>query len=109
MPSVTALVRVSIVTLMACFCASDVSAQESARKMFNALEHNFGAVARGAKAEYRFKITNLYEEDVHILSVESSCGCTTPEITKRTLKTFEKSEIVATYNTRAFLGARARS
>lgn len=80
------------------------SAQEWAKKMFTTTSHNFGSVARGAKAEFSFEFENLYEEDLHVASVRSSCGCTTPTITKRDLKTFEKSQVVATYNTRSFLG-----
>ncbi len=82
------------------------NAQEWAKKMFDSLGHDFGTVVRGAKAEYKFEITNLYKEDVHIVSVESSCGCTTPQISKQTLKTFEKADILAVFNTRAFLGAK---
>ncbi len=74
--------------------------------MFAATSHDFGAVARGAKVEYRFNFSNLYEEDVHIADVRSSCGCTTPTVTKKLLKTYEKGAIVATFNTRAFLGQR---
>lgn len=86
---------------------SAAGAQEWARKMFDATSHDFGTVARGSKIEHRFKITNLYEEDVHITAVRSSCGCTTPEIAQRTLKTFESAELVATFNTRDFLGQRS--
>ena len=82
----------------------EVSAQEWATKMFKTTTHDFGTVARGAKAEFSFEFENLYEEDLHVASVRSSCGCTTPTITKRDLKTFDKSQIVATYNTRSFLG-----
>jgi hypothetical protein len=82
------------------------SGQEWARKMFETTSHDFGAVARGAKVEYRFNLSNLYEEDVHIASVRSSCGCTTPTITKNSLKTYEKGAILASFNTRTFLGHR---
>ena len=58
----------------------------------------------GAKAQYRFQIKNIYEEDAHISSVRSSCGCTTPELTKADLKTFETGELIADFNTRDFLG-----
>lgn len=80
--------------------------QEWARKMFDTTSHDFGTVARGAKAEFRFTITNIYKEDVHILSVRSSCGCTKPRIENDTLKTWEKGYIVAAFDTRAFLGQR---
>ncbi len=82
-------------------------AQEWARKMLKETSHDFGVVARGAKIEHRFTLQNIYKEDVHIVGVRSSCGCTTPEITAHTLKTWEKSDIIAVFNTRSFLGARS--
>jgi hypothetical protein len=81
-------------------------AKEWALKMFTAVNHDFGHVARGAKAEFSFELQNLYEEDVHIADVRTSCGCTTPTITKPTLKTWEKGAIVATLNTKSFVGQR---
>jgi hypothetical protein len=81
-------------------------AKEWAQKMFQATSYDFGNVARGAKAEFAFELQNLYEEDVHIADVRTSCGCTTPTITKPTLKTWEKGTIVATLNTRSFVGQR---
>jgi hypothetical protein len=87
-------------------CAPAVSAKEWAQKMFQATSHDFGHVARGAKAEFAFELQNPYEEDVHIADVRTSCGCTTPTVTKATLKTWEKGSIVATLNTRSFVGQR---
>jgi hypothetical protein len=81
-------------------------AKEWAQKMFQATSHDFGHVARGAKAEFAFELQNVYEEDIHIADVRTSCGCTTPTITKPTLKTWEKGSIVATLNTRSFVGQR---
>ncbi|MGO8749445.1 MAG: hypothetical protein ACLQNE_26090 [Thermoguttaceae bacterium] len=53
------------VLLLAIPCA----AQEWAEKMFTVRSYDFGNVARGAKAEFAFELTNLYLEDVHIASV----------------------------------------
>jgi hypothetical protein len=78
--------------------------QEWATKMFTETKHDFGTVARGAKAEFRFELTNVYKEDIHIAAVRSSCGCTTPSIAQDTLKTWEKGAIVAQFNTRSFTG-----
>lgn len=86
---------------------SVVSAQEWARKMFEETKHDFGAVARGAKAEFRFKLKNIYLEDVHIAGVRSSCGCTSPTIEHELLKTYEHGAILATFNTRAFNGQKS--
>ena len=80
------------------------AAQEWATKMFPVTSHNFGTVAKGAKTEYRFTFNNLYNEDVHVVGVRTSCGCTSPVVTKHDLKTHEAGEVVATFNTRTFLG-----
>ena len=79
-------------------------AQEWAKKMFTVTSHNFGTVAKGSKTEYRFVFRNIYKEDLHVVGVRTSCGCTSPEVTKRDLKTHDTSEIVAKFNTRTFLG-----
>ena len=82
------------------FCAASVQAQEWAEKMFNKTTHDFGTVVRGAKVEYHFVVENIYEEDAHIKSIESSCGCTKPHLTKRLLKTWEKTDVVVEVDTR---------
>jgi hypothetical protein len=86
------------------FAASTASGQSWAEKMFQVRSHDFGDVARGAKAEFRYELTNLYEEDIRITGVRSSCGCTSPRIEKNTLKTHETTAIVAKINTDRFLG-----
>lgn len=93
--------------LLAALTAPHAFGQEWARKMFQETTHDFGSVARGAKAEYRFVLQNLYKEEVHIAGVRSSCGCTSAEVPTQTLKTWEEGEIVANFNTRSFLGQRS--
>ncbi len=80
------------------------SAQEWAQKMFTVTSHNFGTVAKGSKAEYRFTFRNMYKEDVHVSGIRTSCGCTTPTVSKHLLKTHETSEVLAHFNTDRFLG-----
>jgi hypothetical protein len=80
--------------------------QEWARKMFKVTDHDFGSVAKGAKAEYRFVFENLYMEDVHVVGVRTSCGCTTPIVETPQLKTYEKGSILAHFNTDSFQGQR---
>jgi len=79
-------------------------AQEWANKMFSTTSHNFGTVAKGSKTEYRFVFRNIYKEELHVVGVRTSCGCTSPEVTVRNLKTHETGEVVAKFNTRTFLG-----
>src|SRR5262245_38807669 len=61
--SVLRLVSVLVVWLL--LATGTASAQKWANDMFNTLSHDFGAVARGAKTQYRFQVKNIYEEDAH--------------------------------------------
>lgn len=86
---------------------SSAQAQAWAKKMFKEQAHDFGTVARGANVEHRFVFQNIYKEDVHIAYVRSSCDCTEPSVTISSLKTWDKSEIVAKFNTKSFTGHRS--
>lgn len=92
--------------MLALACAPPVEAEDWAAKMFTTGRHDFGKVARGAKCEYHFKFNNPYVEDVHVASVRSSCGCTTPKVTQQTLKTYDEASIIAHFNTDQFTGQR---
>jgi hypothetical protein len=87
--------------------ASPLAGQEWAKKMFPVTEHDFGTVARGAKAEFDFTFSNLYLEDVHVQSAHASCGCTSVRVDRPTLKTYAEGAIHATFNTGSFLGSRS--
>ncbi len=97
--------------LIPCFAlilttASSLSAQQWAQNLFKVREHDFGSIARGAKAEYVFEITNNLIPDVHIASVRTSCGCTSPSVAngKSLLKTYEQGGILAHLNSDTHLG-----
>lgn len=86
--------------------AGTAQAQENlnwAEKMFNKRSHDFGVVARGADVSYRFKITNLYKETVHISNVRTTCGCSAASPTKTTLKSREAAYVEVTMDTRKFM------
>src|SRR6056297_2254546 len=88
-------------------CCAEVPAQSWAEKMFATTTHDFHSVGRGATTEHRFEFRNLYEEEVHVAAVRSSCGCTTPTLTKETLRTHETAAVVAELNTRSFIGSKS--
>jgi hypothetical protein len=92
--------------LLAVSLNAPLMGQKWALDMFETTNHEFGSVARSAKAEYEFRLTNIYLEDLHIASVRSSCGCTQPRIKKADLKTYETGAIIATINTAAFQGTK---
>ena len=79
--------------------ASATPAQQWAKDMFDHTSHDFGTVARAAKVEHRFRIENIFVENVQSPRRGPSCGCTTAEVTKQLLKTWETAEVVATVDT----------
>ena len=81
--------------------ASVSNAQEWTRKMFSEFSKDFGEVQLGEVPEYRFTIQNIYDEDIKIRSIRSSCGCTIATASKNVLKTWEKGEIICKFNTPA--------
>lgn len=80
-----------------------------AEKMFSAMEHDFGVVARGSDARHRIEITNLYQEEVHIQQITTTCGCTAVRPSKETLASREKAEIEITMDTRKFTNLKTSS
>jgi len=67
--------------------------------MFQEKKFDFGRVAIGSDAEHRFTVKNVYLEDVQLVAVRSSCGCTDVSLTQKTLKSLETAEVVAKFNT----------
>jgi hypothetical protein len=86
------------------FVANGCFAEAWVTKMFAETKHDFGTVARGADTVYKFPAKNIYKQDVELMSVRSSCGCTSPTIDKKVLKTGETGYVTATFNTRTFTG-----
>ncbi|MFP6691542.1 MAG: DUF1573 domain-containing protein [Pirellulales bacterium] len=93
-----------LAAVMSFLVVTQADAAEWAEKMFNSLEYDFGVLARGAKAEHRFRIENRYEEEIRIESVRSSCGCSEPRLTSRTIESGKAIELVAEFNTIKFKG-----
>ena len=101
------LIRIPLATLGVCLLVGSTGlGQDWAKEMFPVTSHDFGGIARGAKAEFAFTFENIYLEDVKIRSVRSSCGCTSTKFPTQAIKTYEKGQIVATIDTRTFMGAK---
>ena len=103
---IPAMIRWLAIGWLALVAVHPAWGQSWAVKMFAVRQHNFGTVARGAKAEYAFEFENLYKETIHVAGVRVSCGCTSARVTKATVPSLERSSILATFNTRSFVGQR---
>lgn len=86
---------------------SPVEAQSSnlnwAEKMFSDLNVDFGTVARGADTRHVIVVENLYEEDVALVDVKTTCGCTAAKPDKTLLKTHDKAQIEVVMDTKKFM------
>jgi hypothetical protein len=93
-----------VVVLVTVLAAQQAFAEAWVAKMFAVREHDFGTVARGADTVYRFEAKNIYKQDIELVSVRSSCGCTSPSVERKVLKTDEVGYVTAKFNTRTFTG-----
>lgn len=76
------------------------------QNLFKERSHDFGTVARSAKTEHRFYFENPFSTPIHVRSVRTSCGCTTPSIVTQTVEPGEVGCILAVFNTATHSGAR---
>ena len=62
-------------------------------------EFDFGKIPQGKPVTHIFEITNKGKDSLHILSVQASCGCTTPEWDREKAQApGEKTVITVGYN-----------
>ena len=76
------------------------------QNLFKERSHDFGTGARSAKTEHRFYFENPFPTPIHVRSVRTSCGCTTPKIVTQTVETGQECCILAVFNTATHTGAR---
>jgi len=80
-------------------CAVCTASETWGAALFKTKQHDFGCVALGAQAEFPFEITNIYNSDVRLLHVRSSCGCTSAKLSTQLLKPGETGAVIARLNT----------
>lgn len=73
---------------------------------FPVKSHDFGTVAVAAKTEFKFPIYNNFSSTMHIRSVRTSCGCTTPIVETEYIEPGETGSVRARFNTDTFRGKR---
>lgn len=98
--------QILVAVALVCGVTQPLLGQPWAQKMFKEFSHDFGDVVKGERPVHRFEIQNVFQENIQIAGVYSSCGCTSVSITKKVLKTWEKAEVVCQFNSPAFDGAK---
>lgn len=90
---------IGIAVLLALLTTSGYCSESWGAGLFKVKRHDFGRVALGADAEYRFVFDNNFVQDIRIIDVQSSCSCTAASFPKSVIKSAEKGIIVAKLNT----------
>lgn len=85
-----------ILLIALCACQSNTS-KTDAKISFIVTEYNFGTLEYKKPAKCRFVVKNVGESPLIINNVETSCGCTVPEWTKKPIKLGKEGEINITY------------
>jgi hypothetical protein len=85
------------------------SGENWADSLFKERNHEFGVVARGAKVRHLFLLTNRLSEEITILSLRPSCGCTTGKASTASIAPGKTATIEAEMDTRNFVGDKATS
>lgn len=81
------------------FFATNVFGQQVKPLQFQELIHDFGYVDQdGGAVTYSFQFANVTNRPVKILSVQASCGCTTPDWTKDPIEPGSSGFVQASYD-----------
>jgi len=67
---------------------------------FTTTNHDFGKIEQGKPAVYKFEFTNTGGKPIIIKDVKSSCGCTTPDWSKKPVAPGAKGYITVSYDTK---------
>jgi len=85
------------------FCTTltsqSVAAESWGAALFKTKRHDFGLVALGAGAEFLFELTNTYDRDLKLISIRSSCTCSSAQFSHSLLKPGETGAVIAQLNT----------
>lgn len=77
---------------------SPVDKMKAPKISFDVVNHDFGNIKQGETVTHNFVFKNNGKQDLKILKVKTTCGCTASEPEKSVLKPGESSNIKVTYN-----------
>jgi hypothetical protein len=72
--------------------------------VFPTRSHDFGTVARGSKVRHSFKLINSTQQEIHIASWRTKCGCTDVRVGARDIPPGTQTVIEAVIDTTKFTG-----
>ncbi len=89
-------IQIFLLLLILSACQSNTGKMD-AKASFAETEYDFGVLAYKKPAQHRFAVKKSGASPLIISNVETSCGCTVPEWTKKPIKPGKEGEINITY------------
>lgn len=77
--------------------------------IFEKETHDFGEMQEGEKKSFDFWFTNTGESDLVLLTVNASCGCTTPYYDKAPIKPGKRGKITAEFDSSGKPGKQSKN
>lgn len=72
--------------------------------VFEEQSHDFGDINQGDVVKHVFKFKNVGDDTLRLSNVAVTCGCTTPEWTKKPIPPGGSGEILASFNSTGKMG-----
>lgn len=72
-------------------------------------DFDFGTITEGDKVEHIFQFKNTGKNDLYVIDVRPTCGCTIPEWTKTPVKSGGSGEIKIVFNSAGKNGAQNKT
>lgn len=76
---------------------------------WDSMAHDFGNIPDTEPVTHIFKFTNKTEKTITILRAHGSCGCTVPDLPKKSFKPGESGEMTVTFNPQHRKGANPKA
>lgn len=76
---------------------------------FDEINHDFGKVTEGSIQKWTAKIKNIGTGNLEINDIQSSCGCTAADISKKLLLPGETANLEIEFNTKNYSGEKSRT
>ncbi|MEE8390441.1 MAG: DUF1573 domain-containing protein [Anaerolineae bacterium] len=96
---------VLLVLILAVAAGCTPAAKSPGKIELSATEFDFGTVPNTGPVSQVFQVRNVGGEKLEISGVSTSCGCTTAEISNRSLSPGEATDLTVTYDPQAHGGA----
>jgi hypothetical protein len=96
-----------VVAALAFSWASPAPAADWTDAVFPQRSHDFGTVARGSKVHHSFKLINSTNQEIHIETWRTKCGCTDVRVGARDIPPGTQTVIEAVVDTTKFTGYKA--